>query len=155
MAYATKTTVSVEKSRIEIEDVLERYGADQFSYARDDTTSRVAIQFRANGRLIRFTLTLPNRGERRFTHSSRGARSRDGAEREWQQACRSKWRGLLLCIKAKLEAVESGISEFEDEFLAHIILPNSQTASEWLRPKIEAAYESGSMPQILALPAPE
>lgn len=63
----------------------------------------------------------------------------------FNQRCRVLARGKMNTI----------LVEFEDGFLAHIILPNSQTASEWLRPKIEAAYESGSMPQILALPAPE
>ena len=31
--YAAKTTVTVEKSKTEIEAVLRRYGADQFMYA--------------------------------------------------------------------------------------------------------------------------
>ena len=55
-------------------------------------------------------------------------------------------------IKAKLEAVETGITEFEDEFLAHIVLPNGQTAGHWMRPQIAKAYESGSMPPLLPAP---
>ena len=40
-----------------------------------------------------------------------------------EQERRRLWRALLLNIKAKLEAVESGISVFDEEFMAHIVLP--------------------------------
>lgn len=154
--YAAGTQVSVEKSRAEIERTLERYGANQFSYARDDDLGKVCIQFSAKHRLIRFVLTLPKRDEKRFRWNRRGQmRSDDLAYREWEQACRELWRALAIAIKAKLECVESGISEFEDEFLAHIVLPDGKTAGEWLRPQIEQAYLLESMPRsLLALPSP-
>lgn len=152
--FAANTTVSVEKSRSEIERTLERYGADQFSYGRDGTRGMSMIQFRANERVIRFVLTLPSRELEEFQYSSRGKRSDDTALKLWEQSCRQRWRALALCIKAKLEAVESDISEFEDEFLAHIVLPDGKTAGEFLRPQIEQAYSNGSMPSLLALPSP-
>lgn len=71
-AYAEKTSVPVEKSRAEIERTLERYGADQFSYARDDSRGMACIQFRAKDRHIRFLLTLPAKDARLFWYSSRG-----------------------------------------------------------------------------------
>lgn len=153
--YAANTEVSVEKSRMEIERTLERFGADQFSYGRDDTRGMAMIQFRAAGRHVRFILNLPKREERQFTHSKQGARSTENAYKAWEQACRQRWRALSLCIKAKLSAVDARISEFEEEFLAHIVLPNDQTAGEWLRPQLEAAEMAGQMPRsLLALPAP-
>lgn len=154
--YAENTTVSVEKSRAEIESTLARYGADQFSYGRDDSRGMAVIQFRAHGRHIRFVLCLPARNEQRFVAHSRGRRSDGAASKAWEQSCRQRWRALALCIKAKLEAVESSISEFEDEFLANIVLPDGQTASEFLRPQIAQAYETGQMPEtLLALPSPK
>lgn len=69
--------------------------------------------------------------------------------KEWEQACRQKWRALALVVKAKLEAVESGISEFEEEFLAHIVLPDGQTVGRWMQPQIADAYGSGKMPPML------
>lgn len=156
MAYAKKTTVPVEMSKLEIEKTLVRYGADQFSYGRDDTLGLAVIQFRAHGRHLRFVLTLPGATEKRFTHTSRGKRTADRARGAWEQACRQKWRALALVVKAKLETVESGIAEFEEEFLAYVVLPDGKTASEWLRPQIEVAYETGAMPRSLpALPAPD
>lgn len=153
--YAENTTVTSEKSRAEIERTLARYGADQFMYGWD--ANQAVIQFRMDGRHVRFTLTLPDRDAKEFTHTpSRGTRrTPDQAEAEWEKACRQRWRALALVVKAKLEAVASEITEFEDEFLAHIVLPDGRTAGQFLRPQIEVAYQTGEMPPMLpALPAP-
>ena len=155
MAYATNTSVSVDKSRAEIERMLRRYGADQFTYGCDDSRGMSVIQFRAHERMIRFVLHLPKMSDYRLT-PTKMLRSATQTEKVWEQACRSRWRALYLCIHAKLEAVDSDISEFEDEFLAHIVLPDGKTASEWLRPQIALCYQSDRMPtSLLALPAPE
>ncbi len=58
-------------------------------------------------------------------------------------------------MKAKLEAVEAGISSFEDEFLSATLLPDGSTVGDWARPQLEAAYTRGLMPgRLLALPEP-
>jgi len=57
--------------------------------------------------------------------------------------------GAGLVIKAKLEAVETGITTFQDEFLAHIMLPDGSTVSEFVGPQLEIAYENGEMPRLL------
>jgi hypothetical protein len=149
MAYAADTAVSVEKSRIEIERTLIRYGADAFAYGTDGP--QVKIAFRMHGKQFRFELTLPGRTEKRFTEHSRGARSPEATLSAWEQACRQKWRALALVIKAKLEAVEAKISTLEDEFLAHLVLPNGQTMGDWAKPEIEEAYRVGHMPKTLML----
>lgn len=154
MAYATNTSVPVDRSRAEIETTLRRYGADQFSYGNDDSRGMSVIRFRAHERVIQFVLQLPKQSDYRKTPTGLD-RNNAQSEKVWEQACRSRWRALLLCIRAKLEAVESEISEFEDEFLANIVLPDGQTASEWLRPQLSVAYETKAMPRnLLALPAP-
>ena len=142
--YAAQTTVSVESSRAEIERTLSRYGAESFAYGWD--REKATVQFATDDRVIRFILTMPARDDKEFTVHSRGRRTPDAAEKLWEQACRQRWRALNLVIKAKLEAVAAGISEFEDEFLAHIVLPDGTTAGEWLRPQIESAYKAGTMP---------
>lgn len=63
-----------------------------------------------------------------------------GVETAWAQACRQKWRALNIVVKAKLEAVESGIAMFE-EFLAYIVLPNGLTVKDVVVPEIKKAYE--------------
>lgn len=148
MAYADKTSVSAEKSRAEIERTLQRYGADQFMYGWDST--RAIIGFRMTGKQVKFLLPMPDRGADEFQFTPTGkARAEDAAFKEWEQACRQRWRALSLVIKAKLEAVESGITVFEDEFMAHLVLPDGRTVSEFMVPQLAAAYESGSMPKLL------
>jgi hypothetical protein len=74
-------------------------------------------------------------------------------EKKFEQSIRQKWRALLLVIKAKLEAIDSGISTFEEEFMAHIVLPNNLTIAENLLPKLGEAYKTGIMPKnMLGLP---
>lgn len=145
--YAANTEVSSSRSRDEIERTLERYGADQFLYGWQEESAIVG--FRMNRRQIKFLLPLPSKNERRFTHHSRGMRTADAALKEWEQAVRQRWRALALVIKAKLEAVESGIAEFEDEFMANIVLPNGQMVRDQVRPAIVHAYDTGDMPNLL------
>lgn len=159
MSYAQKTDVPVERSRADIEDLVKRYGADQFVSGWE--IGQALISFRAQKRYVRFLLPLPSEDERQFRRDGRGkARTAASARRQWEQACKSRWRALLLVIKAKLEAVASGITTFEDEFLAHIVLPDGQQVSTWLRPQLEEAYATAQMPSLLspqrqlALPAP-
>jgi hypothetical protein len=54
-------------------------------------------------------------------------------------------------IKAKLEAVESRIAEFESEFLANIVLPDGQTVGKFMQPQVEKAYKTGKMPLLLPM----
>lgn len=150
--YAAKTEVSSEASRMEIERTLARYGADAFSYGWQGKTQTM-ISFRANDRYVRFILTLPDSDLPEFTRYKRGhnehRREPEAARKLWEQACRQRWRALALVVKAKLEAVECGISEFEDEFLANIVLPDGQLLGRTIRPQIAASYETGNMPPLL------
>lgn len=147
--YAENTSVSSDRSRAEIEQTLARYGADQFMYGWDQ--SNAVIMFQAHGRRVKFVLPLPDKTSREFTHTPGRnlARSPQQALEAWEQACRQRWRALALVIKAKLEAVEAGITEFEDEFLAHVVLPNGSTVGDWAKPQLAIAYEAGSMPALL------
>jgi hypothetical protein len=133
-SFAARTKVPTEQSRNEIERTLKKYGADQFGYAMSDEHSMVG--FRAKNRMIRFMLPMPDKAKFR----SSDARA---------QETRRRWRALLLSIKAKLEAVQSGISEFDEEFMAHIVMPDNRTVAEHSLPHIVQAYETGKVPLLL------
>jgi len=149
--YAENTSVSSERSRAEIEQTVSRYGASGFMYGWDGGTAVMAFQM--HGRRIRFDLSMPDRSSRDFTQTETGReRAPAQAAKAWEQACRQRWRALALVIKAKLEAVESGITEFEEEFLAHIVLPNGNTVGRWMLPQVESAYQSVEMPSLLPAP---
>jgi len=144
MAYATSTVVSVEKSRAELEGILARYGASKFGYMTDD--SRAIIAFQAHSKFIKFVLPLPALAD--FQNNKRGRIAPGVRAKLREQACRSRWRALCLCVKAKLEAVECGITSFEQEFLAHFVMPNGKTFGETAIPMIEEATRSGKMPAL-------
>src|SRR4051794_7453846 len=117
--YAEGTAVPVEKSKAEIERMLVRYGATAFGLAWQNGSA--GIQFALGDRHIRIELPLPDRTEYRLTPTGI-QRSSAQVEVAWEKACRQRWRALVLIIKAKLEAIESGISTIEDEFLASVVL---------------------------------
>lgn len=147
--FAADTAVSVDKSRSEIERTLARYGATAFAYM--STADKAVIMFEAGDRRVRFDLPLPNRWDSRFSETPTGrVRTETASLAEWEQACRQRWRALNLAIKAKLEAVESGIATFENEFLAYVVLPNNCTIGDWATPQIAKAYAGGAMPALMA-----
>ncbi|AEI11841.1 hypothetical protein [Cellulomonas gilvus] len=149
--YAAATDVSSDRSRAEIERTLTRYGADQFAYMA--SRERAVIAFVIEGRQVRFVLTLPDRHDREFTHHSRGARTASAAEAAYEQAVRQRWRALALVVKAKLEAVEAGIVTFEQEFLAHMVLPGGRSVFDVVAPAVEQAYATGDTSGLLQLTA--
>jgi hypothetical protein len=152
--YAEHTDVSMEKSKAEIEATLRRYGATAFAHGWNATEA--VIGFEIAHRQIRMHLPLPDRKDKRFTeiqinqskYHVRQA-TREQAEKRWEQACRQSWRALALVIKAKLEAVAAGITTVEQEFLAHIVLPNGSTVGDWARPQLAAVYEQNKMPALM------
>jgi hypothetical protein len=149
--YAKETTVPPERSKAEIEGLLRRYGADSFVSGWDQTQGREVVQFRCHDRFIRFVLAIPAKDEKRFVQRGRGYGRRTPAQAvsAWEQEIRRRWRALALVIKAKLEAVQTGITTFESEFLPHIVMPDGKTVSEHVTPAIAAAYASGRVKGLL------
>lgn len=148
MAYGENTSVSVEKSKAEIEKTLQRYGAEQFMYGW--SADRAVVSFQMNGRQIKFLLKMPNSKDPEFQKTPTGKnRTITQIQSEHEKACRQRYRALSLVIKAKLEAVEAGITTFEDEFMANIALPDGSTVSDFMRPQITHAYSTGKMPSLL------
>ena len=132
--YAADTDVPVDRSRAEIEKILQRFGADQFGYASGPHGATVG--FRARDRVLRFDLPLPSSLPQR-------------TEKQRAQAVRSAWRCLVLSIKAKLAAVDSGITSFEQEFMPYTVLPDGRTAAQHALPMIEQAYKGGRVAGLL------
>ena len=67
---------------------------------------------------------------------------------------RAKWRRLLLCIRAKLEAVDNEIESFEEAFLAQLLLPDGSPVAERALPAIGQMYETGTPPPAGLLSRP-
>jgi hypothetical protein len=156
MRYATDTNVAIDKSRAEIERMIIRYGATATAFMT--AVDHAIVCFEANNRRVMFKLPLPRRDSTEFTYArinqhAGKPRTLSGATTAWEQACRQRWRALALVIKAKLEAVESGITTFEDEFLAHIVLPDGETVGDAIKPRLKTIYETGTMQPLLPPPS--
>lgn len=129
MAYAEKTQVPSSKTKVEIETLLRKVGATTFGTAQEG--AKALVFFRLKDRMVRFTLDLP--------------------ENEQQE--RTRWRALLLVVKAKLESVATGLVTFEDEFLANTVMSDGQTVGDVIQPQITENYRVGGPPR-LALTGP-
>ena len=143
--------MSSAASRHEIEQTLIRFGADQFMYGWKEDSA--IIEFAARDRRIRFTLPLPNKTDERFIVRQRYGttvkNTPDRVEKLWEQECRERWRALAVLIKAKLAGVDAGINQFEQEFLAHIVLPSRETLGIWAARQLPNIYGKGKMPPLL------
>jgi hypothetical protein len=145
--YAENTTVSVDKSIDQIEYTLAQYGADSFGYKK--TPDFAAIEFLINGLTVQIGIPMPKRDDRRFTHTPERGTRRDerAALKAWATACRSQWRKLLLLIKAKMEAIEEGITTIEKEFLADIQIPGKGSVGQYLLDHVEELNLPALLPQ--------
>jgi hypothetical protein len=123
--YAEDTKVPIAQSIAEIQKTVARYAGGQFIYAVGE--DKIVVGFTKEERQVRFQVE-------------------QGSD---AQNNRRLARALLLVLKAKLEAVASGVSIFEDEFLANIVMPDGRLVAHHVRPRIANAYETGTMPALL------
>lgn len=145
--YAKQTSVSADRSLTEIRNTIRRYGATDFAYLEREDIA--AISFVAGNRHVRFVISFPSPGDREFTHSPTGLpRAANTQQSEFEKAVRQRWRALGLVIKAKLEAVESQIASFDEEFFAYLVLPNGQTVFEQVHDQVVQSIETGATPRL-------
>jgi hypothetical protein len=126
--FASETKVPAAQTRAEIEKLLGRYRASHIAYMA--MPDRAILGFRLNDRMVRFTVPMPDQDK-------------------MPQKFRSRWRALLLCVKAKLESVGAGIETFDEAFMPHVVMPDGKTLGEHALPQIESAYKQGKMPPML------
>jgi hypothetical protein len=151
LPFAENTSVPVSKTKGEIDNLLRRRGATGFGFFEEKT--QAIIVFEMKDRRIRFNLPLPDKDADKFKYDGRKKlRSPDKRYEAWEQVCRSRWRALFLCIKAKMESVESNIESFDDAFLSHIQMPDGHSVGELVRPRIVDAYLTKTMQPLLSPP---
>lgn len=126
MTYAAKTSVSVDRTVGEIRKVLTRAGASGFAFA--GSGSKVFVAFQVGGMGVKMILRLP---------CDPGPGATAASIKSYEQVCRSRWRSLLLVIKAKVTSIEHGIETFEQAFLPHLALKDGSTVGEKIIHKIQ------------------
>ena len=96
MRYAQNTSVSVDKSKAEVEMILSRYGADQFLSGWD--RDQAYIGFRLENRMIKFVVPASKEFTRIYPHGIR-------APAEKSKCCPG---GLGAGLQAKMEGLGAG-----------------------------------------------
>lgn len=139
--FASNTSVPASRSQAEIQRTLERYGAKEFMFGQ--APDKVIMAFQYKERAIRIQNPLPPKKIKERWGVS------DVPIAKWEQQVRQRFRCLLLIVKAKLEAVESGIVTVEEEFMPYLIMPDGRTVAEHSLPMIHQAYADGRMPRSI------
>lgn len=133
-SYAQGTSVPADRTRSEIEQLLEKNGASGFIFG--NTQGQALIAFEMRERRLKFLIPMP-------------VQSRGMTEQKVKAETRRRWRALLLVLKAKLEAVRSKIVEFDVEFLPFVVVRGNETVAEQMLPQLQGALGSGSLPPLL------
>jgi hypothetical protein len=136
--YATRTTVAPSRTRAEIEHELEKRGASAFGYNRDG--QRNVIAFTLKGLQVRMDLPMPDPGDFPDYRARNGVKV--SGQARYDEEVKRRWRALLLVVKAKLVAVDEGITSLEREFLADVVLPDGATVLEKVSPAIEQSRQA-------------
>ena len=121
MSYAKDTAVTERETQADIRRLLTAHEASEVTVGLNqsgDGVVKFTAASRYGGRAVRMLLRLPV------------------APRERNRL----WRVQLLLLKAKLEAAESGVSRFEDEFLAFLSMPSGRSVAEFMAPKLQDAW---------------
>ena len=145
--YASGTKVPVEKRRINIRRLLERFGAQETIFYENPRL--VGIGFEVKGRQFRLPLPLPDRRD----YYSPAA---------YNQALREQWAAIELYLKSTLAAVESGFFTVNQLFMAFALLPDGQTVGEWIEDQLDQSDKmmpplipwAEKRSKVIALPAP-
>lgn len=123
MAYAENTKVSVDKSRGEIEKMLQKRGAASFFAGFRD--EKIFVLFELKNLKVRIEIPLP----------------KNASDRQTQQ----KWRAMFLTIKSRLVSIDEKVETFEQAFLSHIITNDGQTVGEILIPQLPASIRNSEI----------
>jgi hypothetical protein len=156
--YAEGTSVPVEKSRAELEGLLAKAGAAQYGVFTDAEQGHAVVAFTIGprgkpeqARQYRVRLPLPKIGDFKPGRLRRSP----PPEKQWEQACRERWRALALCVKAKLVLIDLGVSSFEREFLADLVLVDGRTVHTAIANGVAESYLTGHSPALLLGPKGE
>jgi hypothetical protein len=144
--YASGTTVTVERSRMELDGLLSKHGASSRGIQCDDAAGIAMVAFIMGGHkyrielpLPRLSLDVPAKAQPRGWSGWSSSRRSDYATKAWQQACRERWRALVLTVKAKLEIIKIGVSSVQREFMADLVLSDGGTLHQHIATALEDA----------------
>jgi hypothetical protein len=150
MGYAQGTKVTVEASLQELKRLLKKHGATAIGTYEDDAQS--VLTFTINGLTIKQSVLAPDAQDYRWTAT--GTARTEAAQRDAMDAeLRRRWRVLVIYLKAKLTAIDEGITTIEREFLADVTRYDGSTVGEAIIPRLKqiAQTDNASLNIAIAL----
>ena len=133
MSYARTTKVPVTRSLLELQATIEKWGGDRFALMTGEDEYIVGFRMVEDDepRMIKMRVPL------------------DGMD---DQEKRAAMRTLILVVKAKFAAIDTGITTISREFMPYLALPDGSTVEDQVMPQIRPALKGA--PLVMALPAP-
>ena len=148
MTYARNTTVSAIRTRNEIEETLERYGADGFAYATQGNLATVI--FAMENRRIRFVLELPDPQEfRHNNHNPPRERSARGQQGKPMTKPAASVAGTVAGHQGQAGGRNGGHLHHRGRVPGQHRPARQHHRRRVVLPQIDQAYRTGNMPPLL------
>lgn len=150
--YAEGTTVSIEKSKMDIEREVKRYGGTRFlsSWTNKDGFNSAVIMFEMpvgnQLRQVKFTIPMPTEEEIQDNLVRR--KTQKQVQTLVVKEEKRRWRVIFLVLKAMLEAASSGLFTFDEIFMAHLVLSDGKTVGNRMIPDLEHILKTANMPAL-------
>lgn len=153
--FAKGTTVRVQQTIGDIEQLLARYQASAFKSGWQEDPPIAAVEFDIDGMRFRYAIPLPTIADFEYTagtQRTRRKRSTAQAQAALDQARRERWRALFLSIKGQLVAVDLGIRTLSEALIGEAVIYNAAgapTVRDWLRPQLTQIADRHRLPPML------
>lgn len=120
LRFAQETGCSVEHTQIDIREVINKFNGTEVSFENGPPTG--SIYFSIGEFKLKMSFQYPNyeNFESRKNGDGRLYHSKEQQDEAYDQVLRMKWRTLWYFLKAKLQAIENEIAEFEKEFSGYV-----------------------------------
>lgn len=154
--YAEKTTVSISKSREEIDRLLRNWGCDGIAWSDNFRAGMAELRFvwprDGVDYVARFSISMPNDAELRASDEVLDGRTGQISEKKLEKlrdsVGKQEHRVLALWLKASLNAVHAGIVQAEVLFLPFLEGKDGRTVAEVAVPQM-AELLKGSAKRLL------
>lgn len=134
------THVSIDRTKEQISKLLREYGAEGVGWTEKFQTGQVNLRFvvsRPNGTNTAYSITPAAFKEKHTNWDPMKGKHVTVESPDWPRSMRL----LLAWLKTKLESIAFGLTEVEEEFLAHMVVRdqygNETTAGKLVLPAIE------------------
>lgn len=134
--FAADTKVPVDKTKIEISNLLRDWGCLSMTWGEhmDPPAGILEFTWKNEGAIyrIRFTVVIPTKNQKGQTYNAIGM----------AQSARTSYRLLLLKLKADLNAVVAGLAKAEEILMPWMVDLNGKTIAEVLIPQLREQFKA-------------